>query len=240
MDRPNGCPSCGSTLVSGVGLQICLVCGYESDTEQPNFATPSDVVVGSGLTVDVGEHALIGRTISHYRIQSKLGEGGMGVVYGAEDLKLGRTVALKFLAPYRFASDAARRRFEREAKAVAALDHPNICTVFEIDEAEGTVFLAMALVEGPTVREMIAERPLKLEDALDIATQVATGIRAAHEKGIVHRDIKPANVMVNLQRQVKIMDFGIAQLAGSTTESRRHGHGDTRLHVSRANPRRPD
>src|SRR5688572_6832689 len=159
---------------------------------------------------------MIGQTISHYRIQSKLGEGGMGVVYKGEDTKLDRTVALKFLAPHLVSDELLRKRFVREAKAAAALDHPNICTVFEIDEAEGTIFLAMAFVEGRSVKEMIAERPLKLEEALDIATQTAAGIRSAHEKGIVHRDIKPANVMFNRQGQVKIMDFGLAQLTAAT------------------------
>jgi serine/threonine protein kinase len=159
---------------------------------------------------------MIGRTISHYQIQSKLGEGGMGVVYKARDTKLDRTVALKFVAPNLVSEDSLRKQFQREAKSVASLDHPNICTVFEIDEGEGTIFLAMAFVDGSTVKDLIAERPLKVKDALDIAIQTAQGMRAAHEKGIVHRDIKPANVMVNLQKQVKIMDFGLAQLADAT------------------------
>jgi len=159
---------------------------------------------------------MIGRTISHYRILSKLGEGGMGVVYMAEDTKLERTVALKFLAPQLVSDEVTRRRFEREAKALAALDHPNICTVFEIGEAEGMVFLAMAYVEGATVKEKIAQRPLKTEDALEFALQTAQGLRAAHEKGIVHRDIKPANVMVDLQNRVKVMDFGLARLIDAT------------------------
>src|SRR5215467_2798786 len=159
---------------------------------------------------------MIGRIISHYQIQDKLGEGGMGVVYKARDTKLDRTVALKFVAPHLVSEDSQRKQFQREAKAVAALDHPNVCTVFEIDEGDGTVFLAMAFVDGSTVRDLIAQRPLNVKAALDIAIQTAQGIRAAHEKGIVHRDIKPANVMVNLQKQVKIMDFGLAQLADAT------------------------
>src|SRR5215471_2780154 len=159
---------------------------------------------------------MIGHTISHYLIQAKLGQGGMGVVYKAQDTKLERTVALKFVAPNLLSDDTQRKRFQREAKAAAALDHPNICTVFEIDEAEGTLFLVMAFVEGSTVKDFIAERPLKITDALDIAIQAAKGIRAAHEKAMVHRDIKSANIMVNLQKQVKIMDFGLAQLADAT------------------------
>src|SRR5262245_41852358 len=114
---------------------------------------------------------MVGRTISHYRVEGKLGEGGMGVVYKAEDTRLERTVALKFVAPHLLSAEATRKRFESEAKAVAALDHPHICTVFEIDEAEGTLFLAMAFVEGATVKEKIDHGPLKLEDALQIATQ---------------------------------------------------------------------
>ena len=156
---------------------------------------------------------MIGQTISHYKILEKLGEGGMGVVYKAEDLKLERFVALKFLAPHLVQDEESRRRFQREAKAAAALDHPNICTIHEIDEAEGRVFLAMAYLDGSTVRQKVKQRPLKLDEALDIAIQAGEGLRAAHEKGIVHRDIKSANLMVAPQGQVKIMDFGLAQAA---------------------------
>ena len=155
---------------------------------------------------------MIGQTISHYKITAKLGEGGMGVVYKAEDTKLDRPVALKFLAPHLLRDDEARKRFEREAKAAARLDHPNICTVYEIDEAEGQTFLSMAYLEGETVREKIKTRPLKLEDVFDIAIQTAQGLQAAHEKGITHRDIKSANLIVTPKSQVKIMDFGLAQL----------------------------
>ena len=156
---------------------------------------------------------MIGHTISHYKITEKLGEGGMGVVYKADDSKLDRPVALKFLAPHLLRDDEARKRFEREAKAAARLDHPNICTVYEIDEAEGRTFIVMAFLEGETVREKIKARPLKLEDALEIAMQTAQGLQAAHEKGITHRDIKSANLIVNPKGPVKIMDFGLAQLA---------------------------
>ena len=156
---------------------------------------------------------MIGSTISHYKILSELGRGGMGVVYKAEDTKLERTVALKFLASHLLEDKEGRARFIREAKAAAALDHPNICTVHEIDEIEGETFIAMAFIEGLTVKDKIAQRPLKLDQALDIAVQTAQGLQAAHEKGIVHRDIKSANIMVTPQGQVKIMDFGLAQLA---------------------------
>ena len=160
---------------------------------------------------------MIGQNISHYRITEKLGEGGMGVVYKAEDTKLERSVALKFLAPHLLQDAEARQRFIREAKAAAALDHPNICTVHEIDEADGRTFIAMAFIEGESLEKKIEAGPLKLKDALDAAIQTAQGLQAAHEKKIVHRDIKPANLMVtplgSAQRRVIVMDFGLAQLA---------------------------
>ncbi|MBN2564303.1 MAG: serine/threonine-protein kinase [Candidatus Eisenbacteria bacterium] len=159
---------------------------------------------------------MVGKTISHYKILDKIGEGGMGVVYKAEDTRLDRTVALKFLASHLLESDEARERFVREAKAAATLDHPNICTVHEIDEADGETFLAMAYIEGPTLKEKIDERPLKLKQALDIAIEIAEGLAAAHERGINHRDIKPANVMLGSDGHVKIMDFGLAHLGGKT------------------------
>ena len=156
---------------------------------------------------------MIDRTISHYKVTGELGQGGMGIVYKAEDTKLERTVALKFLASHLLEDEEGHARFLREAKAAASLDHPNICTVYEIDEVDGETFIAMACLEGQTVKAKIAERPLKLDEALDIAIQTAQGLQAAHEKDIVHRDIKGANLMVTPQGQVKIMDFGLAQLA---------------------------
>ena len=156
---------------------------------------------------------MIGQTISHYEIVAKLGEGGMGVVYKAEDTKLKRPVALKLLRSDVLEDGEHRERFLREAQAAAALIHPNICVIHEIDEFEGSPFIAMELVEGETVKKKTEARPLKLEDALDIAIQAAQGLQAAHEKGIVHRDIKSANLMVTPRGQVKILDFGLAQLA---------------------------
>ena len=137
----------------------------------------------------------------------------MGVVYKAEDTKLKRPVALKFLRSELLEDEEHKERFLREAQAAAALDHPNICTVYEIDEADGQTFLSMAYLEGETVKEKIKARPLKLQEALDIAIQTAQGLQAAHEKGVVHRDIKSANLMVTPQGTVKVMDFGLAQLA---------------------------
>ena len=155
---------------------------------------------------------MIGQTISHYRITEKLGEGGMGVVYKAEDTKLRRVVALKFLSPHLLSDTEAKERFIREAQAAAALNHPNICTVHEIDEANGRTFIAMAFVEGDSIDTRIAAGPLKLDLALDIAIQAAKGLQAAHGKKIVHRDIKPANLMIGPDGLVTIMDFGLAQL----------------------------
>ena len=155
---------------------------------------------------------MIGKTIAHYKVLDKIGEGGMGVVYKAEDTKLKRTVALKFLPPEMTRDPQAKARFTQEAQAAAALDHPNICAVHEIGEAEGATYIAMPYIKGQSLKEKIAAGPLLLEEALDIAGQVAEGLKEAHEKGIIHRDIKPANIILTEKGQAKIMDFGLAKL----------------------------
>src|SRR5215212_6735440 len=155
---------------------------------------------------------MIGSTLGNYKILEKLGEGGQGTVYKAVDSKLGRTLVIKVLPAELTAREANLKRFEREARLASALDHPNICTIFDLNEINGIHFIAMQYIEGRNVRQLVNGRPLSLESALSIALQTADALAAAHSRGIIHRDIKAGNVMVTPTGQVKVLDFGLAKL----------------------------
>ncbi|HEY7911178.1 MAG TPA: serine/threonine-protein kinase, partial [Blastocatellia bacterium] len=183
---------------------------HDKDSNEFIKALPDDVI--AEMIAGQPVQSMPGRRLGHYQILSLLGAGGMGEAYLAEDQSLDRKVAIKLLPPDSVADQRARRRLIKEAKAAARLDHPNICSIYEVAEEDGTTFIVMQYIEGETLASRIKRGPLELREALDIATQTADALAEAHSRGIIHRDIKPANIMITSRSQVKVMDFGLAKV----------------------------
>ncbi|NIO49154.1 MAG: protein kinase, partial [Candidatus Aminicenantes bacterium] len=207
------CPECQAEILDD--SRFCSKCGTLIHSSEEIFISQTKTILKPM------EEMRSGTTLANkYKINEVLGRGGMGIVYKAEDVKLKRNVALKFLPPELMRDDEAKERFVLEAQAAAALSHPNICTIHEIDEEEGKSFIAMEYIEGQSLRENIKRGPLRINEALDIAIQVAEGLEEAHKKEIIHRDIKSANIMVTDKGQAKIMDFGLAKVKGGSLLTR--------------------
>src|SRR5262249_30058484 len=193
-----------------------------SQTEQGGSAGTGGVsdsstpLPGDTRPVSRSTDPFVGRVLSHYRLEERLGAGGMGMLYRATDLKLGRPVAIKLLARHLVSDETAKARFIREARAASALDHPNITNVYEVGEENGELFIAMAFYEGETLKQRLEKGRPGVKEAVDVLRQVALGLEAAHRAGIVHRDIKPANVLITSRGTVKILDFGLAKLVSDS------------------------
>jgi serine/threonine protein kinase len=198
------CPKCKADISED--SHFCSKCGTSLKPSKEVSVTKTLQKPAKGFKKDT----IIAKK---YRIIGKIGEGGMGIVYKARDIRLDRTVGLKFLPPDLTSDKEAKGRFIQEAKAAAALNHPHICTIYEIDEADNQTFISMEYIKGQSLKDKLKEGPLSIDEAKDIALQVAAGLDKAHKKGIVHRDIKPANIMINDEGQAKITDFGLAKLS---------------------------
>lgn len=180
---------------------------------------PRECIIDPSVEVTLGFMSMVGKTILHYRILKEIGRGGMGVVYKAEDTKLHRTVAIKALSAELVGEEKARARFLREARAASAIDHPNICTVYEVNEADDMLFFVMQYIDGKTLKKFIGGRPLPLDQALEFSLEIADALAEAHRRNVIHRDIKSSNIMLNERNQLKILDFGLAKLIRPATDS---------------------